>query len=82
MFLRSFLDYDLIVNVRREKPYQKDGCRAQDEAAARQIDSMVVQEVRNHGFPMLEVAGSTTERVATIVERIEKDGCVPSKRET
>lgn len=70
MFLRSFLDYTLIVSVKREKPYMKDGCRYQDEAAARMIDEAVLREVTAHGFPVFEVSGTTTERVYQIVAKL------------
>lgn len=67
MFVRSFLDYDLVVHVKREKPYVKDGCRFQTEEEAKEIDLDVVEQITKHDFPMVTVDGTTDERVEKIV---------------
>lgn len=69
MFLRSFIDYDLLVHVTREKPYVEDGCRTQTEAEAKQLDSAIVKEVKSHGFQLFDVHGTTQNRVEMIVDR-------------
>lgn len=70
MFLRSFIDYNLIVYVKREKAYVKDGCRFQSEEQARQIDNEVIDTVISHGFNVLEVSGDMNNRVDTVVNKI------------
>jgi nicotinamide riboside kinase len=71
MFLRSFLDYDLIVHVKREKKYVQDGTRHQSESEAVSIDRDVCEVVRSHGFSLFDVSGTTEERAHQIVLRID-----------
>lgn len=79
MFLRSFLDYTLIVSVRREKKYDKDGTRFQTEDEARGIDSWIRGMVLAHGFELFEVSGKTETRVNQIVRELEKRGLIARK---
>lgn len=79
MFLRSFLDYTLIVSVKREKEYVHDGTRFQTKDEALQIDSWVRRMVVAHGFKLFEVSGSTNTRVNQIVRELQKRGLIGQK---
>jgi nicotinamide riboside kinase len=71
MFLRSFLEYDLIVYVEREKPYLDDGTRFQTPEEASTIDEEVLQMVLDHGFEVFRVRGPLETRVKLIAEELD-----------
>lgn len=70
MFLRALADYTHIVHVVREKGYVEDGTRYQSEEEAKQVDKDVVRFLRNHGANLVEVRGSTPDRVLQIEDLI------------
>lgn len=70
MFLRSFLDYDLIVYVTREKEYVDDGTRFQTEQEAVALDKAIKEEIITHGFPMMPVFGPNSQRVKMIYDAL------------
>lgn len=79
MFTRAFLDYDLVVHVKREKDYVEDGCRFQTEKEARAIDIEVVNEIRAHGYGVIEVSGTTDERVNRVIDKLIVSGMLAKK---
>jgi nicotinamide riboside kinase len=70
MFLRALADYTHIVHVVREKEYVEDGTRYQSGDEAVQIDKDVTRFLRKHGANLVEVRGSTTDRVLQIEDLV------------
>lgn len=72
MFLRSFLDYTLIVQVIREKEYVEDGTRYQTRDEAVSLDHEVAECITSHGFTIFPVYGTLSNRVQMIVDEINR----------
>lgn len=72
-FLSETPNYTHIVRVAREKPYLKDGTRAQSEEEAVFLDQVIEMTLKMHRVPYIVVTGTTEERVQTLLKAVSDD---------